>query len=182
MFYFSDVNCEKITFLESGYLYDGQHCGLETILKINLTCPNQRIRTKFLQVSQKCNSIILRENSEPISLHTKINFVVPVNERHETFKRFIDNYEKVCIKNNENIALSLVLFTSSKNLSIENLKNKNYFEAMQKKYDKIIPGNTLRLIIQNDLGFTRSLARNLAAQSFNNDDLLFFIDHIKMHS
>lgn len=101
-----------------------------------------------------------------------INIVLPVYERWESFRRFILNYEDICLKQDQNTRLTVVLFESKSNKTIW---IKNLFETLRLKYSKNLNDSSFRMLV-SESEFTRSKARNLGAEAHDFNDLLFFVD------
>lgn len=99
-----------------------------------------------------------------------INFVLPLSGRFDTFRRFIRNFEDVCLKNDEHVTLTVVLFPSDKENTVQRILDT--VRGLQKLYTyariDVVP------VFEN---FARAKALEIGASYSNEpDDLLFFID------
>ena len=102
----------------------------------------------------------------------KVNFIIPLSGRVETFRRFVENFEMSFLRHKENVSLFVILYKDQRkeqhsdifliNNLVQNLK-KNYPEY------KI-------LLIQKFGSFHRGVALQEASEYFWSDDLLFFVD------
>ncbi|XP_074547123.1 chondroitin sulfate synthase 3 [Halichoeres trimaculatus] len=99
----------------------------------------------------------------------KVNILVPLSGRYDTFVRFMENFEKVCLIPKQNVKLSIILVDSEINQSRG--RHVQLINDYNRKYSKadlsIIPmtGN-----------FSRGLALELGSAQLDNDTLLFFCD------
>lgn len=111
------------------------------------------------------------ENQEPKINNKIINFILPLSGRYETFRRFIKNYEEVCLENDERTALVLLLFRNK----LDNSANKTmeYMIDLQIRY----PESKLKVIPVDD-EFARAMALEIGAAYCKDDEynILFFID------
>ncbi|XP_024085616.1 chondroitin sulfate synthase 1-like [Cimex lectularius] len=99
-----------------------------------------------------------------------INFILPLSGRFEVFRRFISNFEDVCLKNNENVALIVVLFPSDKENTVQNVLDS--IKSLQNKY------SYARIVAVPVFdNFSRANALSIGASQVSEPrDLLFFID------
>ncbi|XP_037937299.1 chondroitin sulfate synthase 1 [Teleopsis dalmanni] len=105
-------------------------------------------------------------NSETKS---KIVFVLPISSRLATFKRFIENYEEVAIKQDKNCDLLIVIFGNQ--TMIQDHLNLLQELRMRNIYQKIN-------YIQREEEFSRGLALDTATRSsyIRDEDIILFID------
>lgn len=108
-----------------------------------------------------------------------IHFVMPLSGRLEIFKRFIKNFENVCLKKNENVKLAIVLFTetSSGNSDGSN-NNENVINEVNKLVDNLkykYLNEHLR-VIPVKANFSRSVACEIGAALYSSKSLIFFVD------
>jgi hypothetical protein len=158
---------------------------------------NEEINKNLIRFKSGISSSMANQNSENFFISKKIsekfiNFVLPLAGRWDIFKRFMLNFESVCLDNlNEsNIRLVVVLFENEQNnemVSDESLtqsdKNKFrqselikiMFSKLRQKYQGKMRENTLNLIVSQS-NFSRSIGCELGAASFGSNQLLFFID------
>lgn len=113
-----------------------------------------------------------------------INFVLPLTGRWEIFKRFMQNYENICLKTNENTKLIIVLFENDSTKLIYDEESGGFLkqsEMIRKLFDKLrekyphANEQSLSLLV-NHSKFSRSIGCELGAASFGPRDLIFFID------
>ncbi|XP_061164953.1 chondroitin sulfate synthase 1-like [Saccostrea echinata] len=95
-----------------------------------------------------------------------IHFILPLMGRLNIFKRFMTNYEEVCLKTGAKTELHVVLFNDSYTDTLINLIGR-----YQKKYG----GENIEVIFAEG-SFARAKALDLGAIQCDQNDLLFFID------
>ncbi|CAG2229701.1 CHSY [Mytilus edulis] len=99
-----------------------------------------------------------------------IHFIVPLAGKIPVFKRFMQNYEEVCLKNKEMTQLHIAVFNSeSDSSSIKSLMN--IVGQYQKRY-----GGADIEVIYADGTFNRAKALDIGMSRLSEDSLLFFID------
>ena len=128
------------------------------------------------QVNNNIKSDLIKDEFEiKHSVKNKvINFIMPLTGRWQIFLRFMQNYEEICIKNNENVKLVVVLFEKeNKNGEQLNLIE-NLFLKLNKKYGYIM-STQLRVVVRKE-EFSRAIGCEIGAALFNENDLLFFVD------
>lgn len=119
-----------------------------------------------------------------------INFVVPLTGRWEIFKRFMSNYERVCLERGERTRLAVVLFENERTPRIrdDSLNHprgsaREYaqselielmFTRLRDKHKHVRPSD-LQLVV-NASAFSRSIGCELGAARFSPDSLIFFVD------
>ncbi|XP_035690613.1 chondroitin sulfate synthase 1-like isoform X1 [Branchiostoma floridae] len=100
-----------------------------------------------------------------------VHVIVPLVGRMETFKRFMRNYEKVCLQTNENAKLLVVLFKHEDSSKDESLRVHLLMKSYQIKYPKAY------LEVLDVKGrFSRGVGLQLGASHFPRNALLFFCD------
>lgn len=113
-----------------------------------------------------------------------IHFVLPLMGRVEIFKRFMLNYEKVCLESGENVKLAVVLFENGGSKLVRDEHNKRrlvkqselirrMFDELRKRY--ALDAHSLVLVV-NGSDFSRSIGCELGAAQFPLRSLLFFVD------
>lgn len=108
-------------------------------------------------------------NIDSNSLGTVIHFILPLSGRVNVFKRFLKNFEEVCLKMEENVELAVVLFSDG---SLEDaIETKTVFEDLRNRY----PNYLLRLVEASGM-FSRALALEIGAKLYSSSALLFFVD------
>ncbi|KAF5307331.1 hypothetical protein FQR65_LT07048 [Abscondita terminalis] len=98
-----------------------------------------------------------------------VNFILPLSGRHETFKRFINVYENVCIVEQETARLIVVLYKNNPITDFE--KNLNLIKITQQKY----PTNQIVYKIITE-PFSRGKALKYGVDVCRENDLMFFVD------
>ncbi|XP_076039998.1 chondroitin sulfate synthase [Oratosquilla oratoria] len=101
----------------------------------------------------------------------RITFILPLSGRFGTFRRFMDDFRRVCLERDENVQLLVVLFEPSQGHEDE----RDNTEALLTSTQFDFP-NTAMSIIQANTTFARALALDLGARECEDDDLMFFID------
>lgn len=115
------------------------------------------------------DSTEMRHCAPKIRYNEFIHFVVPLADRYSTFERFVKNFEAVCLENDENVKLIVVLFRTSNESDI--YRSVSLVEKLQKKYAR----HELRTVVVQSQ-FNRALALQVGAERFSSDSLLFFVD------
>ncbi|XP_062290672.1 chondroitin sulfate synthase 3 [Scomber scombrus] len=99
----------------------------------------------------------------------KVNILVPLSGRYDTFVRFMENFEKVCLIPKQNVKLTVILVNNESNL------NRGKHVQLIKDYYKKYPKADLSVIPMTG-NFSRGLALELGSSQLDNDTLLFFCD------
>lgn len=107
-------------------------------------------------------------HSEPaIETFPTVHFIIPLAGRYETFARFMENFEKICLKTQENVKLLVVYFPS--------IEAPSKHKTLIQRYQELYPEAELLWI--DALGdFSRGLGLTLGANQFDKTSLLFFCD------
>lgn len=95
----------------------------------------------------------------------RITFILPLSGRHETFIRFLNVYEEICIKEKEPTRLLIVLYRNRANL-------KDFTKSLD--LIKSRKGEIDYKIIEEE--FSRGKALQYGVDECFEDDLLFFVD------
>lgn len=100
-----------------------------------------------------------------------IVFVLPLAGRFQTYKRFLKNYEEVCLKHPKTRTELLVVLFKENNTSLSPFEDK--ISRLRAKYSKSIMNYST--VLGN---FSRGIALNQAIHSdhIQMDDIIFFID------
>lgn len=100
-----------------------------------------------------------------------INLILPLAGRHATFRRFMSVFEEVCLQNDENVSLFVILFPSETEVSVN--ETVYLMTSLQRRY----PKHRLAVVPVFD-SFARALALEIGAAQVKDgqDDLLFFVD------
>ncbi|XP_042365842.1 chondroitin sulfate synthase 3-like [Plectropomus leopardus] len=99
----------------------------------------------------------------------KVHILVPLSGRYETFVRFMENFEKVCLIPKQNVKLSVIL------MDIRSNQNSGKHIQLIKDYHRKYPKADLSIIPMAG-NFSRGLALELGSAQLHNDSLLFFCD------
>ena len=98
-----------------------------------------------------------------------INFLLPLAGRLVQFRRFMANFERVCVNGEQNASLTVLYFTEEG--TNNETDHKTIFNEMADKHP------TLKLKWINMEGrFSRALALTMGASQFDKTELLFFCD------
>nr|XP_057920860.1 chondroitin sulfate synthase 3 [Doryrhamphus excisus] len=99
----------------------------------------------------------------------KVNILVPLSGRYDTFVRFMENFEEVCLIPKQNVKLSVILVDN------ESYQDKGKHVQLIKDYKKKYPKADLSVIPVTG-NFSRGFALELGSSLSDNDTLLFFCD------
>lgn len=96
----------------------------------------------------------------------KVNILVPLSERYETFVRFMANFERVCLIPNQNVKLLILLFNTDNTIKEVELLREYHMKYPRAEMEiKPVAGS-----------FSRALALEVGSLHFSNDSLLFYCD------
>lgn len=98
-----------------------------------------------------------------------IHIILSLSGRYETFRRFMQNYEKVVLNRKEKVRLNIVLFDSPDEMALQ--KTINLIMHYQQQYG----ANRIELIEANG-PFSRAKALKLGSSDTKPNTLLFFMD------
>lgn len=101
----------------------------------------------------------------------RIHFVLPVAGRHETFVRFMKNYEDIVLKTDEAVTLVVVLYLDGKNP----MDYKNT-ESLLDYYRDQYSSKDMQVIKMGSTRFSRGAALTEGTNTRRSEDLVFFID------
>ncbi|CAB3245006.1 unnamed protein product [Arctia plantaginis] len=100
----------------------------------------------------------------------RINFILPLSGRQETFGRFMKNYEEIVLMTNEAVSLIVVDYLDPNNpLDYQNTESLINFYL-----DKY--GKDIKLVAMGTESFSRGAALTEGLKLCSGDDLVFFID------
>ena len=107
-------------------------------------------------------------SSEPLNAMPRyVHFLVPLEGRLETFRRFMENFELVCLKQLQRVKL-VVAYSST-------VSSPLHHKAIMKEYqDKYPEAKLMWLNVEGN--FSRGISLTLAADKFDQTALLFFCD------
>ncbi|KAF6207578.1 hypothetical protein GE061_016025 [Apolygus lucorum] len=108
------------------------------------------------------------ESYESINDKT-INFILPLSGRFDTFRRFVQNFETVCLNNREKVSLMVIVFPSEQENTTQRIVDT--IRGLQKQY----PNTQIRYVSLYE-NFARARALSVGATHYESRDLLFFID------
>uniref|UniRef100_A0A4W4GKJ2 Hexosyltransferase n=2 Tax=Electrophorus electricus TaxID=8005 RepID=A0A4W4GKJ2_ELEEL len=106
----------------------------------------------------------MREHSQK-----KLHILVPLTGRYNTFARFMENFEKVCLISNQNVKLIIILVDNGNDQDRD--KHLELIYIYHNKYPKADLA-----VIPMTGAFSRGLALEMGASQLNNNSLLFFCD------
>ncbi|XP_076876093.1 chondroitin sulfate synthase 3 [Brachyhypopomus gauderio] len=106
----------------------------------------------------------MREHSQ-----RKLHILVPLTGRYDTFARFMENVEKVCLISNQNVKLMIILVDNDSNQ--DRAKHLELIKDYRTKYPKADLA-----VIRMTGAFSRGLALEMGASQLSNNSLLFFCD------
>lgn len=99
-----------------------------------------------------------------------IHFILPLAGKVSIFKRFMEDYEEVCLKTKEATQLHIVVFSNESDSS-----SVNTLISIVGQYQKRYGGSDIE-VIYADGPFARARALDLGMSQCSDDSLLFFID------
>lgn len=99
----------------------------------------------------------------------KVNILVPLSGRYDTFARFMENFEKVCLVPKQNVKLTVILVNNESN------PDRGKHLQLINDYNKKYPKADLSMIPMTG-NFSRGLALELGSSQLHNNTLLFFCD------
>ena len=167
----------KLEKINHGYRrYNPMH-GLQHMIEVTVNGKIQRSnpgQTKITHTSQKRHFYTQKSfgnlvyKAEPLdNMPPYVHFLVPLSERLETFRRFMENFELVCLEQRKRVKL-VVAYSSSVSSPHE---HKDIMKEYQEKYPE---ADLIWLDVAGD--FSRGIALSLAADNFDQSALLFFCD------
>ncbi|KAG5878296.1 hypothetical protein JTB14_017647 [Gonioctena quinquepunctata] len=145
-------------------------------------CPNTTqnpVSSESLPVHKKIvNQLFskITENLQPIlnyhnnTSETDINFILPLSGRFDIFKRFMDMYEQICLKDQEATRLYIILYKNEEVPEDHRLSSK-LIRDITTKY----PDRPIKVVFSNGT-FSRGKALQLGVNEVTDDSLMFFID------
>lgn len=99
----------------------------------------------------------------------KVNILVPLSGRYDTFVRFMQNFETVCLIPRQNVKLSVILVDDGSD------PDRGEHNRLIRDYGRKYPKADLSVIPMMG-NFSRGLALELGSSQLDNDSLLFFCD------
>lgn len=99
-----------------------------------------------------------------------INFVLPLSGRHTIFKRFLDVYEQICLRNQQAANLYIALYENEETPQ-DYQRSLRLINNLQKKY----PYSIIKVLTSEE-EFSRGRALQLGVNELQENDLMLFID------
>ena len=174
-------NLGKLKNQELNYFYRRFHplYGIQHIVQVTVNSerkhPNRKAGTaKTIPISYERSFYIqqpfsnLMYTTEPLAgTPPYVHFIVPLEGRLETFRRFMKNFELVCLKVLKRVKL-VVAYSSS-------VSSPHEHKAIMKEYREKYPEAEL-IWLDVEGNFSRGVALSLAADKFDQAALLFLCD------
>ncbi|OXU25276.1 hypothetical protein TSAR_010871 [Trichomalopsis sarcophagae] len=143
--------------------------GADTVLDLLLLYKKYRGRKvtlpvrRHLYLHQRFTGLESREVQTTDADVSTIYLVVPVSGRQKALRRFLANYERVCLSAGQRTELLVILYPSHED------------DASIMKSIERLDRNKVRLV-QGTGKFSRARALDQGAALLNDDDLMFFVD------
>ncbi|XP_070565711.1 chondroitin sulfate synthase 1-like [Ptychodera flava] len=102
----------------------------------------------------------------------RVNFILTVSGISDRFEAFMQRYEEVCLKTDENTSLLVVLFDGATGAEEDNA---NEVKSIMQSYQQSYP-NALITYIQSKGSFSRAVGLDLGIKQYPTDALLFISD------
>lgn len=165
-----------------GYYRLDPRRGVDYILDLLLIYKKYRGRKMMFPVrrhaylQQAFGSLVLRSRSiDPSERNTPIHFILPLSGRLPVFRRFMDNFQRVCVEPDEDVRLIIVLYPTGEPED-PFLEIKNLAEAYRHQAGRGGKKFLLQLIERSDESFARAAAIELGVRAQSTDGLMVFID------
>ena len=92
--------------------------GADTIVQVKVCCFHHKPRRRQFLIHQAYSKIETHEGKGGILVNetpyldsiTKVNFIIPLSGRTETFGRFMENFEMSFLRHKENVSLFIILY------------------------------------------------------------------------
>ena len=148
--------------------------GLTNIINIRVHSEiTDKQENKMYSVNQRFGDLELdgHEYTENKGNNTeRINFIIPLNGKNETFLRFMNNFEENILKHDENVSLLVAFFRNGGN-EVHYQETDQFINNLKNKYPNHELG-ILKLIGE----FQRAIALQNGLSEFPDNALLFFVD------
>ncbi len=167
-----------------GYYRLDPRRGVDYILDLLLIYKKYRGRKMMFPVrrhaylQQTFGSLVLRSRSsviDPGERNTPIHFILPLSGRLPVFRRFMDNFQRVCVEPDEDVRLIIVLYPTGEPED-PFMEIKNLAEAYRQQAGRGGKKFLLQLIERPDESFARAAAIELGVRAQSTDGLMVFID------
>lgn len=110
------------------------------------------------------------EESESFSVsQSRVNIILPLAGRYAIFLKFMQDFERVCLKTNENVSLTIMLFRNDPHDTSADVMS--YVTHLKQMYN-----DSLLSVVFMEGSFSRGVALQSASGRFQDDDVLFFAD------
>lgn len=122
------------------------------------------------------NSILRLGKSSQVSRieDVHINLLLPLSGRYQTFERFLNNYQQVCLETKQNTLLTVILYPSKNEHEMVN-RTLHLIKSVNSKYPNN-PENTGIRVILGTGNFSRARALDFGLSKLTDRELAFFID------
>ncbi|XP_060823700.1 chondroitin sulfate synthase 1 [Bombus pascuorum] len=108
------------------------------------------------------------EEEDPVKSKI-IHFILPLSGRYQVFRRFLQNYEEVCLTSGEKTALLVILYRRGTEDSFN--RTTDLIDQLKYKYRSVSID-----VIPVSGTFSRAKALNFGVSRLKDDDLMFFVD------
>ncbi|XP_011501671.1 PREDICTED: chondroitin sulfate synthase 1 [Ceratosolen solmsi marchali] len=148
--------------------------GVDTVLDLLLIYKKYRGRKltlpvrRHLYLHQHFTGLETREVPSDDLDKRVIHFIVPVSGRQEAMRRFLQNYERVCLSRFQHTKLLVVVYSSNE---LETISISRLIERLKRNY-----GQQKVQMIEGVGNFSRARALDQGTTLLREDDLMFFID------
>lgn len=167
-----------------GYYRLDPRRGVDYILDLLLIYKKYRGRKMMFPVrrhaylQQAFGPLVLRSRSsviDPGERNTLIHFILPLSGRLPVFRRFMDNFQRVCVEPDEDVRLIVVLYPT-REPEDPFVEIKDLVEAYRQQAARGGKKFRLQLIERSDDSFARAAAIELGVRAQSTDGLMVFID------
>lgn len=108
------------------------------------------------------------EQEDPVTSKI-VHFVLPLSGKYDVLRRFLRNYEEICLTGEERTTLSVILYRHKTEDSFD--RTTDLIERLKYKYR----GANIDVVPASG-AFSRAKALNLGASRLKDNDLMFFVD------
>lgn len=131
----------------------------------------KRVQEKLFPVMEEDAPFEDLAEREEFTSSKTVHFIIPLAGRYQTLKRFMNNFEKVCLANGDNVKLAVILFKGPESDLHSADDIEQHIDELSIKY----PTNDLR-VIRASGPFSRGLGLEIGSNAYPRDALLFFCD------
>lgn len=106
-------------------------------------------------ISKNLPSLLFSPHAPNVLSHTEpyektngkpINFILPLAGRFDTFRRFVSNFETVCLKKQEKVTLLVIIYPSEQENTIQRIVDTT--KGLQKQYPKFLIRYVMRWVLR----------------------------------